>query len=207
MEVSIPESITTPEGVEFRPNLLATTSFDGSTATTFKRTITATVCDNTRDLALSEPGQQVKVKHSRHSRLKLAPAREALAVVHQTGEAFADEVATLCAINVTETDWARFVSLHAPVTDAAGQPLTGRSLTMAQAKRDTLNQLYQSDSRVAPWTGTAYGVVQAVNTFEHHERAVRSAARAERNMIRTISGDFGRLDRTTWRQLQTVLTR
>ena len=84
VEVSIPESISTPEGVEFRPNLLATTSFDGSTATTFKRTITATVCDNTRDLALSEPGQQVKVKHSRHSRLKLAPAREALAMVHQT---------------------------------------------------------------------------------------------------------------------------
>ena len=53
--------------------------------------------------------------------------------------------------------------------------------------------------------GTAYGVVQAVNTFEHHERVVRGAARAERNMIRTISGDFGRLDRTTWRQLQTVL--
>ncbi len=53
-----PTTITTPEGVEFRPNLLATTSFDGSIATTFKRTVTATVCDNTRELALAEKAQQ-----------------------------------------------------------------------------------------------------------------------------------------------------
>jgi hypothetical protein len=61
VEVSVPESITTPEGVTFRPNLLATTSFDGSISTTFKRTVTDTVCDNTRELALSEKGQQYKV--------------------------------------------------------------------------------------------------------------------------------------------------
>ncbi len=76
VEVSLPETITTPEGVAFRPNLLATTSFDGSIATTYKRTVTDTVCDNTRELALSEPGQQFKVKHSRHSHAQLAPARQ-----------------------------------------------------------------------------------------------------------------------------------
>jgi phage/plasmid-like protein (TIGR03299 family) len=67
VEVSVPESITTPEGVVFRPNLLATTSFDGSLATTFKRTVTDVVCDNTRESALAEQGQTYKVKHSRHS--------------------------------------------------------------------------------------------------------------------------------------------
>ncbi len=50
----MPDTITTPEGVAFRPNLLATTSFDGSIATTYKRTVTDTMCDNTRELALSE---------------------------------------------------------------------------------------------------------------------------------------------------------
>ena len=54
VEVSVPETITTPEGFDFRPKLLATTSHDGSIATTFKRTITATVCDNTRAMALAE---------------------------------------------------------------------------------------------------------------------------------------------------------
>ena len=65
VEVSMPDTITTPQGVAFRPNLLATTSFDGSIATTYKRTVTDTVCDNTRELALSEAGQEFKVKHSR----------------------------------------------------------------------------------------------------------------------------------------------
>ncbi len=77
VEVSMPDTITTPEGVAFRPNLLATTSFDGSIATTYKRTVTDTVCDNTRELALAEAGQEVKVKHSRYSRAQLGPARQA----------------------------------------------------------------------------------------------------------------------------------
>ena len=48
----MPDKIATPDGVAFRPNLLATTSFDGSIATTYKRTVTITVCDNIRELWL-----------------------------------------------------------------------------------------------------------------------------------------------------------
>ena len=101
VEVSMPDTLTTPEGVAFRPNLLATTSFDGSIATTYKRTVTDTVCDNTRELALSEAGQEVKVKHSRNSIAQLGPARQALALVHTLADEFAAEVAQLCATTVT----------------------------------------------------------------------------------------------------------
>ena len=121
MEVSVPESITTPEGVTFRPNLLATTSFDGSIATTFKRTVTDTVCDNTRELALAEQGQTYKVKHSRYSHAKLADARAALAMVHTLADDFAHEVATLCATTVTPAQWHRFLDAHVPRVDAATQ--------------------------------------------------------------------------------------
>ena len=51
----------------------------------------------------------------------------------------------------------------------------------------------------------AYGVIQAVNTYEHHEKTVRRSERAERNMLRTISGDFGHLDTSTWNTLQGIL--
>jgi len=105
VEVSMPDTITTPEGVAFRPNLLATTSFDGSIATTYKRTVTDTVCDNTRELALSEVGQEVKVKHSRNSHAQLAPARQALAMVHTLAEDFAAEIAALCATPVSPAQW------------------------------------------------------------------------------------------------------
>jgi phage/plasmid-like protein (TIGR03299 family) len=206
VEVSVPDSITTPEGVQFRPNLLATTSFDGSTATTFKRCVTDTVCDNSRSLALAEPGQEFKVKHSRYSLARIGEARQALAIVHTLADEFAAEVAQLCATPVSAAQWGRFLDLAVPRTDSQGQPLTGRSLTTADAKRAALQRLYAFDERVAPWAGTAHGVLQAVNTYEHHEGTVRGATRAERNMLRTISGDFGQVDRTSWATLERVLS-
>jgi len=205
VEVSMPDTITTPEGVAFRPNLLATTSFAGSIATTYKRTVTDTICDNTRELALSEVGQEFKVKHSRNSHAQLGPARQALAMVHTLAYDFAEEVARLCQVEVTHSQWKAFLDAHIPrVHTSTGLPLTGRSATMAETKRDSLTTLYRADPRVSPWAGTAHGVLQAVNTYEHHEGVVRGQ-RAERNGLKTITGDFGRLDRTTWNTLNAIL--
>ena len=58
---------------------------------------------------------------------------------------------------------------------------------------------------MAPWAGTAHAVLQAVNTFEHHGKVVRGATRAERNMLRTVTGDFDTVDATAWATLQQVL--
>lgn len=205
VEVSVPETLTTPEGFEFRPNLLATTSFDGSIATTFKRTVTATVCDNTRAAALAEQGQTYKVKHSRNSSLKLAEARDALAMVHTMADDFAAEIATLTRTTVTEKVWRAFLHAHVPLTDQRGLPLTGRSLTVARHKQEALDNLYRWDHRAATWTGTALGVLQAVNTYEHHLATIRGTGRAERNMLRTVTGDYERLDHATRSTLGLVL--
>jgi len=64
VSVEVPENITTPEGVTFRPNLLACTSHDGSLSTTCQRVVTNVVCDNTMSAALGESGQRLKVRHS-----------------------------------------------------------------------------------------------------------------------------------------------
>jgi phage/plasmid-like protein (TIGR03299 family) len=205
VEVSVPESITTPEGVVFRPNLLATTSFDGSIATIYKRTVTDVVCDNTRAAALSETGQSYRVKHSRHSRAQLAPAREALAMIHTLADDFAKEIARLCATPVTEKHWSSFLHTHVPTEKADGRRLTGRSLTHAEKKRRGLEQLWRNDPRVTPWQGTAHGVLQAVNTYEHHLRPVRGTTRAERNQLRAVTGDIAELDRRALRVLETAL--
>ena len=79
VQVEVPDNISTPEGVTFRPNLLAATSFDGSLSTTYRRTATIVVCDNTMAQGLGEPGHAYKVKHSRYSNLKIEDARHALA--------------------------------------------------------------------------------------------------------------------------------
>lgn len=198
VEVSVPKTITTPEGFSFRPNLLATTSFDGSIATTFKRTVTATVCDNTRDLALSEEGRAYKVKHSRYSQAKITQAREALAMIHTLADDFAAEVAQLSSMPVSDSQWTRLLDCYVPIQDPkTHQPLTGRAKTLADHKRQDLERLYRHDDRAAPWTGTALGVLQAVNTYEHHGAVVRGTTRQERNMLRTVTGSFTVLDRST----------
>jgi phage/plasmid-like protein (TIGR03299 family) len=206
VEVSVPESITTPEGVTFLPNLLCTTSFDGSIATTYKRSIRDTVCDNTRDATLAGAGEQYKVKHSRYSQLKEGDAREALSMIHTTADDFAAEIKAMCEIEVAPQQWTKFLIAHVPDIDAkTKEPLKGRSKTMADNKRSTLNKLYRTDLRVSPWAGTAHGVLQAVNTYEHHEGSIKGGDRAGRNQLMAVKGTFGALDRDAFETLKKVL--
>ncbi|WP_436788875.1 DUF932 domain-containing protein [Yinghuangia sp. YIM S10712] len=199
VSVEVPETITTPEGVAFRPHLFGATSFDGSLATTFKRAVTNIVCDNTMAAGLAEHGQQIKIKHSRHSQLRLDEARDALNIVYEIADDFTAEVKRLCETTVTNREWAAFLDAHVELPD---QP--GRSRTIAERKRDTLTRLWNHDIRVAPWRGTAYGVLQAVNTYTHHEQTVRGAQRAERNMLRAVTGGVDDLDHDTLSTLDRV---
>ncbi|MFK5645111.1 DUF932 domain-containing protein [Ornithinimicrobium sp. LYQ121] len=204
VEVSMPETVSSPEGLDFRPNLLATTSFDGSIATTYKRTVTAVVCDNTRAAALGERGQTYKVKHSRYSQARLAEARQALSVVHQMTEDYLTEIATLGRTPVTDRQWDTLLTQLVPIPGPSEKPLTPRSRRAAEEKRYQLNHLYRVDHRASPWQGTALGVLQAVNTWEHHYGNVRYATRSERNMLKAVKGDFDVLDRTVMEHLQSV---
>lgn len=198
VSVEVPDSITTPEGVEFRPNLLATTSLDGSLATTYKRVVTNVVCDNTHAAAMSERGQVFRVKHTRNSAVRITEARDALAMVHNISDAFAEQVKTLCETSVTRDQFSKFRDLWSPIPEEKG-----KARTIAENKQDAITRLYLRDFRVAPWQGTAWGVVQAVNTFVHHEQTVRGAGRAERNMLRACEGST--TDADTLATLERVL--
>jgi phage/plasmid-like protein (TIGR03299 family) len=192
--IEVPETITTPEGVDFRPHLLAATSLDGSLSTTYGRTVTVAVCDNTMAAGLGEAkqsGEIFKVKHSRYSKMKLQDARSALSIVHTMADDFAQQVAALTSHKVSPVEWQKFQDLLVPLPEDAG-----RSRTMAENKRDVLNKLWNHDERVAPWAGTAWGVIAAVNTASHHEFNVRGE-RVERNMMRAVTGEFDKLDRGT----------
>lgn len=201
VSVEVPENITTPEGVVFRPNLLAATSLDGSLSTTYHRVVTNVVCDNTMSAGLAEKSggdtgyTRIKVKHSRYSKVKLTEARSALALVHTIADDFAREVAELTAVKMDAPAWGRFVDLVAPLAKE-GKALEGRSLTMATTKRATLERLWNHDQRVAPWKGTVYGAVQAINTATHHEFTVKGD-RGQRNMLRAVTGGVDKLDADT----------
>lgn len=192
VEVSVPDNIETPEGVTFRPNLLAATSMDGSLATTYKRTITAVVCDNTLSAALGAAGNQVKYKHSRNSISRIADARAALDIVYTTADDFAAEVSALTSQPISAQQWSKVLDEMVPI-DRDGSK---RGIGMAQTKRERLTQLYRFDERVAPWMGTAFGVLQAFNTYEHHLKGTKGdTIRAERNMMAALDGTTEASDR------------
>jgi phage/plasmid-like protein (TIGR03299 family) len=204
VQLELPDNDVTKHGVEFRPNLLASTSFDGTLSTTYKRTNTIVVCDNTREAALSERGQTVKIKHTKSSAkvgaLNIADSREALNIVFDTGTQFAAEVDKLIETTVTDKQWADFLDAHRPVPENKG-----RGQTLAINERDALTELWKNDPRVAPWTGTAFGVAQAVNTFGQHIQTVRGAERSERNVSRVLSGAVAKDDAEVLAQLELVL--
>ena len=199
---SVKDTTTTPEGVEFRPNLLFTTGFDGSPSVA-KRVVTLVVCDNTRNAALSEQGQTYRVKHTKHSTAKIHDAREALGIVFNSSDDFAAEVKALCEVTVTDKEWDKF--LHSLVPMKADSAL---SVTVAGNKRDKLTALYRNDPRCAPWTNTAFGVLQAVNTYNLHETQVRKGnSRIEKIMENTISGAIDKEDNDAAKRLAAILRR
>lgn len=191
VSVEVPDTIVTPEGVRFRPNLLAATSLDGSLATTYKRCVTNVVCDNTMAAGLSEEGERFKVKHSRYSKVKLMEAREALSIIHSVGDDFERQVAALTADRVSDNEFVRFLKAYAPAPDE-----DGRSRTIALNKQAALTKLWNDDARVSPWKNTAWGVLQAVNTASHHVFGA-DKGRAERNMLRAVTNGVDKLDADT----------
>jgi phage/plasmid-like protein (TIGR03299 family) len=202
VSIEVPENIITPEGVEFRPNLLACTSFDGSLATTYKRVNTRVVCDNTAEAARSEEGQQFKTKHTKYSGFKIQSARDALQIVHTMADEFSAEIKALCEWKVSDAEFAAHLAIMVPEPDAdAAQS----AHTKFDNKRGEIVSLYNYDLRVAPWKGTAFGVAQAYNTWQHHYAVVRKGVpRAVRNMENTLNGKMGNMDAQVLEVLRTV---
>lgn len=190
-------------GVFYRPNLLATTSLDGSLTTTYVACNQLVVCDNTCSAALGESGaKKYRVKHSKKSMNKFDEARDALGIVYSMADGFAAEVEKLVNEKVSEERWNAFLTaLTAP--DPKKKPST-RAANQAGEKRAVLTRLWKHDERVAPWKNTAYGVVAAMNTWAHHEQPTLTLNRVDRNMERMVKGEFDNLDTATLALLATV---
>lgn len=193
VQVEVPDTIETPEGVTFRPFILARSSMDGSVATTFSRSVTNTVCDNTMAIAATEHGgQRITFRATGNNEVKLAAARDALGIVYSAADDFAAQVAEL-----TATRFTRFEALLASEVPFPEDPDTrgGKvAQARAEARREYIRDLYRFDARVAPWAGTAMGAWQAFNTYDQHERTVRGGNRVERNQLQVVKGQQDRAD-------------
>lgn len=189
--------IEPPEGVEFNgdrlyPFLCAYSSHTGQYATQYRPGSIRTVCDNTLALFDRTGGDAYKIRHTLNSRLDIVEARRVIDVVFAQFDVFAAEVERLLNTKVTAKVFDQVLTKVYPI------PAPG-SKAAAVTRRDNrvaaIRDLYENDPRVAPWAGTAWGVVNAFNTFNNHLRPIRSGAtRFDRNRAGFLTGRFAKDD-------------
>jgi phage/plasmid-like protein (TIGR03299 family) len=196
VQFEVPDTFVTPEGVAFRPFVLARSSMDGSVATTYSRSITNTVCDNTMAIAATEHGgQRIVFRASGDNSVKLKDAREALGLIDAAASDFQAQVATLTATPFTHRDFLALADIVVPGERPETQDKRAWShWERVQEKRAYLFDLYRFDERVGGWSGTAFGAWQAFNTYDQHERRLRSSNRVERNQLYVVKGQQERQD-------------
>lgn len=208
VEVALAEWMhDTESGVDFWPVLLAKTSFDGSIATTYSAACKMAACDNMyqgMQRAAKNAGRQFKVRHTVNSLSaeKLTGVRHALRILEQAADGMTEFLHQLTPIKVDRVQWLKVMDIIEPPAKADA---TKVALTKADNRRQQLDAVYQNNPMVAQWNGTAFGVVQAVNTFEHHFRNVRGTSRIERVYDRAMRDDFAKADGDTLNALAHVL--
>jgi hypothetical protein len=123
---------------------------------------------------------------------------------------FSATLEALLADQVSSRRFSKFLDSFLPVEDDDKPAKKGRSNRV----RQEITHLYQYDERVAPWRGTALGVVQAVNTWDTHMSQLKNMTgiemtdtdtRAMRNYARQLAPVKGEsADQKTMRILASV---
>lgn len=188
VQVEVPETVSGPGGVTYRPFLLAATSLDGSLSSSYGRSVTNTVCDNTMAIAMGE-SDRLKFKHRKGEKGivgKIQDVREALDIVFTASDDFARQVDALLTTPINDSKFLHILHDEVPLPDpkkAAG------AHGIATRKREFIWDLYRFDERVAPWRGNAYGTWQAFNTYRQHESRInKTTNRVEKNARALVSG-------------------
>lgn len=231
--ITIPKDLTNDEsGLQFRPNLTVSTSFDSSLPTSWTRTFGVPVCDNTLDYQIAKAGNDGKfvLKHTKNSAVRIADAAQALGLLNQQADEMNKALSELVKVEVPEKLFLKWLDKMVPVpeikqsvkeiTSIQGEKIqiakvNTNSQTHALNRRDKLVEMWDRDPRVAPWKNTKLGILQLWNTFNQHERTFKAskqfdgnrlAAKVEANQIKTLGGDFFKEDATALSALDSLLS-
>jgi hypothetical protein len=101
------------------------------------------------------------------------------------------ELERLSTQQVTDREFTAIIEHLVPLaTDIDVRP---QVKARVENKQELLRHLYANDPMVAPWKGTALGVLQMWNTYNHHY-AGSDKTRVERNMLNGINGKTSEQD-------------
>ena len=180
-------------GFGYVPNMLFTTSFNGTLITDAIRTAKYSICDNTHEIARQAKVARVGAKHTKFSLDKLAKAHSLLGIIEQDAADLDAEITADVQTEMSGKQFGKFMDLWVPIPEwKEGEPTN--SLSIATKKRDGIQTMWISDPRVAPWKGTVFGAKQLISTWNEHGGRDRDdtiddmGKRFHRNMLATLSG-------------------
>jgi hypothetical protein len=117
----------------------------------------------------------VAFKHTSRSQSKLGTFRGVMTAIMQGENDFKAVLESLLAEEVSDKKFSDFIKAYVPINDDDAPAKKTRS----DRKRQEITSLYKSDPRVVGFKGNAFGVVQAVNTWEQHMSQLRNATGIE----------------------------
>lgn len=174
--------------VDFEPYLVLASSHDGSLSARAMVTPTVVVCANTLRLAMNNAKYEYRIKHTNSANVRLNQVREALGMTFDTYDLFELEIDKLISTDVTRPQFEKIVEGLFPDSESV------RGTTMATTRREEVRATYMHDPAAAPYQGTAWGVINAVNTWETWEKPVRSTSTID-------NAQNARLERIAWSHL------
>lgn len=172
IQIERPASAYGAGGIQFSPYVTLSTSLDSSLASQINQNTQMTICDNTLRLTR---GQGVSFRHTSRSQSKLGTYRGVMNAIMQGETDFKEVLERLLAEEVSEKRFSRFLDALIPTEEDE----TPRKKARSDRRKQAITELYRNDPRVQDWRGTAFGVVQAVNTYEQHLSQLRNTTGIE----------------------------
>lgn len=190
-------------GEKLRPFILATTSANGRYVTSYKRGSTLVVCDNTLDEFHQANREGVKVKHTRHSLSNFDKAREALELMAKHIDLEVAQIEQYMNTKVTDDMMSKVLDLVLDTDNAK----TKHAVTRNDRKRAEILSIYNHSPLLNhDFHGTAWGIIQAFNTYDQHSSQLRgNTIRFERNKLNFLTGKVKEHDQDVVSKLSLVL--
>jgi phage/plasmid-like protein (TIGR03299 family) len=184
MSMRMPEHFTTARVQDLTDwYLMCTTTHDGTRPFTVAVTPVRAVCQNTVTLGLREAASTFTLRHTTNVRGKIAVAAEALELVYQYQETWADAVNALEAAPFSDAEFAAFLS---ELVQPQGQS-TDLKEQRAQDLRDELAGLWKADTQ-ANIAGTKWAAYNTVVEWADWYKPVRAEAQDVSRAERIVSG-------------------
>lgn len=147
-------------------------------------------CTNGMTIPLEGCVRQWKVKHSRHSKMRLSDARKTLELTLGYMDLWEDMANAMINTRMDDMQFGKFVEALVPLPkpDEKGTDDRGykRSLTMATETRELIRSTYRNADDLDNIRGTVWGAYNAVADYADWQAPQRGERKAEKALLRSV---------------------